>query len=156
MVFGTVEHTAVGIQPQHMTRILALLVVCSFAANLHAQAKDPLAELAGTSMQQWSTIGTKSAPTGACTAGEAYYTFKLKPAQVVVQKCASGAWTSNTDAITNWTAGGKSGIAFGGAKYEVKSLPASAPACKGNANCVRLVTMPDGKTDATRTIYLAH
>ena len=38
----------------------------------------------------------------------------------------------------------------------VKSLPAAAPACKGNANCVRLVALPDGKTDATRTIYLTY
>ena len=51
-------------------------------------------------------------------------------------------------------ANGKSGIAFGGAKYEVKSLPAGAPACKGSATCVRLTTVPDGKTDATRSIYL--
>lgn len=40
--------------------------------------------------------------------------------------------------------GGKSGVAFG-VKYEVKSLPVNAPACKGNANCVRLATVPDGK-----------
>lgn len=137
-----------------MTRLFALLAVCSFASNLFAQ--DPLGALAGTGKQQWSTIGTKSAPDAACTAGEAYYTFQSKPAQVVVKQCAGGTWTSRTEAITKWTANGKGGIAFGGAKYEVKSLPASAPACKGNANCIRLVTVPDGKTDATRTIYLAH
>lgn len=140
-----------------MIRTLVLLLVLSpLATDLHAQAKDPLAELAGTTTRQWSVIGTKSAADGACAAGEGYYTFQLKPAQVVVKECVGGAWKSHTEAITNWTAGGKSGIAFGGAKYEVKSLPATAPACKGNANCVRLVTVPDGKTDATRTLYLTH
>jgi hypothetical protein len=66
----------------------------------------------------------------------------------------TGSSKSRTEAITTWSANGKSGIAFGGARYEVKALPASAPACKGNATCVRLATVPDGKSDATRTLYL--
>jgi len=75
---------------------------------------------------------------------------------VVVKQCVSGTWKSSTEVLDTWSASGKNGIAFGGSKYEVKTLPASAPACKGNVTCVRLVTMPDGKTDATRTIYLTH
>lgn len=133
--------------------ILPILSLCTFTTDLHAQSKDPLAELAGTNTRQWSVIGT-SATEGACKAGDATYTFQLKPAQVVVATCAGGEWKKSTEAVTKWAASGKSGIAFGGAKYEVKTLPASAPACKGNTNCMRLVTVPDGKTDATRTIYL--
>lgn len=135
---------------KHLTLLLAAFVIA-----LCADAQDPLAQLAGTKGQQWSVIGN-SAMEGTCKAGDATYTFQPKPAQVVVKQCNGGAWKSSTEAITTWSAGGKSGIAFGGSKYEVKTLPATAPACKGNANCVRLASLPDGKTDATRTIYLTH
>lgn len=137
-----------------MFRSLFLFGLFGTAMGLCAQ-NDGLGQLAGSSEQQWRVIGTQ-AVTGPCKAGDASYTFQAKPAQVVVQECAGGVWKSRTEAITDWSAGGKSGIAFGGARYEVKALPATAPACKGNANCVRLVTMPDGKTDATRTLYLTH
>jgi len=139
------------VNPIIMLRTSLLLLTISTSVSLFAQAKDPLAELVG---QQWSIIGNSAE--GTCKAGDAVYTFQAKPAQVVVKECAGGAWKSRTEAITPWSADGKSGIAFGGAKYEVKTLPATAPACKGNGNCVRLVTVPDGKTDATRTLYLAH
>ncbi|MBK9759233.1 MAG: hypothetical protein IPO90_04465 [Flavobacteriales bacterium] len=100
---------------------------------------------------QWSVIGN-SAAGATCTAGDASYTFQAK--EVLVKQCVGGAWKSSTETLSSWMANGKSGIAFGGAKYEVKSLPAGAPACKGSATCVRLTTVPDGKTDATRSIYL--
>lgn len=125
-----------------------------FAAAIGTHAQDALTTLAGGGSQQWSVIGNSVAPK--CVAGDATYTFQAKPAQVVVKECSGGAWKPHTETVTTWTAGAKSGIAFGGSKYEVKALPAAAPACKGNANCVRLVTVPDGKTDATRTIYLTH
>jgi len=138
-----------------MLRTLLLFTLSSFALVLSAQTTDPLAELAGTTTRQWNVIGAKSAAISECVPGEAQYTFQLKPAQVVVKECEAGAMKSRTEAVTNWSANGKSGIAFGGARYEVKALPATAPACKGNANCMRLVTVPDGKTDATRTLYLS-
>lgn len=138
-----------------MIRTTAMLLVAhaSLSATAHAQTTDPLADLAGP---QWSVIGTSVGATGACKPGDALYTFQAKPAQVVVKECMGGSWKSSTETISTWSAGGKSGIAFGGAKYEVKALPATAPVCKGNANCVRLTTVPDGKTDATRTLYLTH
>jgi len=137
----------------NMRRILLLTLSC-LSLVAPAQITDPLVELAGTTTREWSVIGAKSAPTSECVPGEARYTFQRKPAQVVVKECEAGAMKSRTEAITNWSANGKSGIAFGGARYEVKSLPPTAPVCKGNTICVRLVTVPDGKTDATRTIYL--
>ena len=136
--------------------IVLLLSGVSLAAPLHAQATGPLAELTGAGNQQWTVIGSSAEGPGVCKAGDASYTFQADVAQVVVKECVGGAWKSRTEAVTNWTANGKSGIAFGGARYEVKTLPATAPACKGNANCVRLATVPDGKTDATRTLYLTH
>ncbi|MBK7268247.1 MAG: hypothetical protein IPI07_01595 [Flavobacteriales bacterium] len=141
-----------------MTRTFALfLALCSIAGKLNAQTPpDPLGELAGTTTRQWSVIGATSATGAACAAGEAQYTFQFKPAQVEVKQCTGGAWKSRTEAVTSWAANGKSGIAFGGTSYEVKSLPPNAPVCKGNANCVRLASVPDGKTDATTTIYLTH
>jgi hypothetical protein len=142
------EHTSKDRTMKHLSLLLAASV-----AAICANAQDPLAQLTGTKGQQWTVIG--SSTTGdACKAGDATYTFSAK--QVVVVQCTGGAWKSSTEAITTWSAGGKSGVAFGGSRYEVKTLPATAPACKGNANCVRLSTMPDGKTDATRTIYLTH
>lgn len=134
----------------------SLFALSFFVLHAHAQSPDALGMLAGTSTRAWKVIGTTSAPGAACKAGEGLYTFQAKPAQVVVQECAGGVWKARTEAITPWNAGGKSGIAFGGLRYEVKNLPAAAPACKGNANCVRLVAVPDGKTDATRTIYLTY
>ena len=131
-----------------MLRTIPLLFTLLTATLLCAQ-EDALTTLGSS---KWITIG--SSPAGGCQGGDATYTFKAK--QVVVQQCTGGEWKSGTQALTTWSAGGKSGVAFGGAKYEVKALPASAPACKGNANCVRLATVPDGKTDATRTIYLMH
>ena len=133
-----------------MLRTAILLISLTTITALSAQTRDALGTLAGTGSQQWKVIGNAATPK--CSPGDATYTFSAK--QVVVATCAGGAWKSSTEAVTTWTGNGKSGIAFGGSKYEVKTLPASAPACKGNANCVRLVTMPDGKTDATRTIYL--
>ena len=141
-----------------MTRTIALAItLCSLSFNLLAQGttgKDPLSELSGTTSLKWSAIGTRSAMAAACAAGEAYYTFQRSPAQVVVQQCAGGNWTTRTLPVTDWAANGKSGITFGGASYELKSLAAAAPVCKGNANCLRLASRPDGKTDATTTIYL--
>jgi len=135
-----------------MLRTTLLLLTLTTLTTLRAQ-KEALSTLTGSGpSQQWSVIGNAATPT--CSPGDATYTFSAK--QVVIAQCAGGAWKSSTQAVTTWTANGKSGIAFGGSKYEVKTLPASAPACKGNATCVRLVTMPDGKTDATRTIYLTH
>lgn len=138
-----------------MTRVLFFYIAfLSFAVRGSTQAGNALAELAGTTTRQWSVIGTTLPSAAACASGEGIYTFQLKPAQVVVQKCAGGEWRSTTEAITSWSKDGKSGIAFGGDAYVVKSLPASAPVCKGNARCIRLASVPDGKTDATRTIYL--
>lgn len=137
-----------------MLRTLILSGVLTAATGLSAQ-NDALGQLAGADKQAWYPIGMQ-ATAGPCKAGDASYTFQAKPAQVVVQECSGGALKPRTEAITEWSAGGKSGIAFGGARYEVKMLPATAPACKGHANCVRLVTVPDGKTDATRTLYLTH
>jgi hypothetical protein len=120
-----------------------------------AQSTDAVSTLTGGSSQQWTVIGNATTPK--CNPGDATYTFQAKPAQVVVGNCVNGAWKNTTETLDTWSAGGgKNGIAFGGARYEVKSLPPSAPACKGNANCVRLTTVPDGKTDATRSIYLTH
>lgn len=138
-----------------MLRAAILLLSASASFTLLAQTAAPLAELTGEGSKQWMEIGTV-ATAGPCKAGDAAYAFQAEPAQVVVQECAGGKWKSRTEAITTWSVGGKSGIAFGGAKYEVKTLPSSAPACKGNAHCVRLTTVPDGKTDATRTVYLAY
>ncbi len=137
-----------------MFRPILLHTLSTIAMGLSAQTTDPLAELAGTTTRQWRVIGARSAAISECVPGEVWYTFQLKPAQVVVKQCEAGAMMARTEAITTWSANGKSGIAFGGARYEVKALPATAPACQGNANCVRLATVPDGKTDATRSIYL--
>ncbi len=138
-----------------MFRTALALLTLATSFTCFAQAKGPLAELAGAKSQQWTIIGSGAAD-GPCKAGDEVYTFQAAPAQVVVKECDGGAWKSRTEPVTTWSAGGKSGIAFGGARYEVKSLPAAAPACKGNANCMRLATVPDGKTDATRSIYLTH
>lgn len=137
-----------------MFRSIFVIGLLATATAVNAQ-NETLSQLAGATQQQWSVIGMQ-ATTGPCKAGDAVYVFQAKPAQVVVQECNGGGLKSHTEAITEWSANGKKGIAFGGSKYEVKTLPATAPACKGNANCVRLVTVPDGKTDATRTIYLTH
>ncbi len=134
-----------------MLRTTFLLFSLTIVTALCAQSSDALGTLTGGG-GKWSVVGNAATPK--CSPGDATYTFSAK--QVVVATCAGGAWKSSTQAVTTWTANGKSGIAFGGSKYEVKTLPASAPACKGNTTCVRLVTMPDGKTDATRTIYLTH
>ena len=139
-----------------MLRTNLLLLALTTLGTLSTRAQDALTTLAGSGKQQWTVIGSSSVADASCKAGDASYTFQATPAQVMVKQCVGGAWKSGTEAVTNWSANGKSGIAFGGSKYEVKSLPGTAPACKGNANCVRLVTVPDGKTDATRTIYLAH
>lgn len=135
-------------------RLLLLPALVSVALGASSQTPGGLDQLAGSTGQKWSVVGTSSAADAACTAGEGYYTFQMKPAQVVTATCVGGKWQSRTEAITAWAANGKSGIAFGGAQYEVKALSASAPVCKGNANCLRLASVPDGKTDATRTIYL--
>ena len=134
----------------NMLRTILPLFAITTAIALNAQT-DPVNTLSGGASQQWSVIGTDPAA-GTCKAGDASYTFSAK--EVVVKQCAGGAWKSSTEALDTWSAGGKNGIAFGGARYEVKSLPATAPACKGSANCVRLTTVPDGKTDATRSLYL--
>ena len=134
-----------------MLRIPFLILGLGLAIFVNAQ-QDALATLTGNGSQQWMVIGNATTPK--CSPGDATYMFSAK--EVVVQECAGGAWKSTKEVLEPWNAGGKSGIAFGGARYEVKSLPASAAACKGNANCVRLTTVPDGKTDATRSIYLAH
>ena len=139
-----------------MFRTLLFLPLFSFTMGLSAQTADPLAELAGASTRKWSVIGARSAAISECVPGEAWYIFQLKPAQVVVKQCEAGAMKARTEAITTWSANGKSGIAFGGARYEVKALPATAPACQGNAKCVRLAPVPDGKTDAARAIYLTY
>lgn len=131
----------------------SLLLLATMTA-LCTQAQDALATLTGGGSQQWRVIGNAASPT--CNPGDATYTFKSAPKEVLMATCVSGAWKNSTQALTTWSANGKSGVAFGGAKYEVKALPSSAPACKGSATCVRLVTVPDGKTDATRTIYLTH
>ncbi len=132
-----------------MLRIPFLFLGIALSLFVSAQ-QEALGTLTGGG-GQWSVIGSSPAGT-TCKAGDASYTFQAK--EVVVKQCVGGAWKRSTEAVSNWTANGKSGIAFGGAKYEVKSLPAGAPACKGSANCVRLTTVPDGKTDATRSIYL--
>ncbi len=137
----------------HMARFLFLLPVVSLAVAAHAQG-DGLTTLTGANGQRWAIIGSSAPADNSCKDGDGTYDFQAK--QVVIRQCAGGTWKSSTEALTVWSAGGKSGVAFGGTKYEVKSLPANAPACKGNANCVRLATVPDGKTDATRTLYLAH
>lgn len=134
-----------------MLRTTLALFTLATAFTLHAQEKAPLEELAGP---LWTVIGSGTA-IGECKAGDAMYQFKAAPAQVVVKECEGHVFKARTEAVSTWSAGGKSGIAFGGARYEVKSLPASAAACKGNSPCMRLTTVPDGKTDATRSIYLA-
>src|SRR5512139_2043910 len=103
-----------------------LFLVLLFSTAMTAQAQDAMTQLAGTGTQQWSVVG--SSATDPCKTGDATYTFQAKPAQVVVKQCTGGTWKSSTEAVTNWSANGKSGIAFGGARYEVKSLPATAPA----------------------------
>ena len=131
------------------------LLFLGFGISLFASAQqEAVTTLTGGSSQQWSVIGTAPAAPPKCGPGDATYTFK--EAQVVLGTCVGGAWKNTTEPLSTWAANGKSGVAFGGAKYEVKSLPPGAPACKGNANCVRLTTVPDGKTDATRTLYLTH
>ena len=134
-----------------MLRIPFLILGLGFGILVNAQ-QDALATLTGDGSLQWMVVGNATTPK--CSPGDAIYTFSAK--EVVIQQCAEGAWKSTKEVLEPLSAGGKNGIAFGGARYEVKSLPASAAACKGNANCVRLTTVPDGKTDATRSIYLAH
>ena len=134
-----------------MLRTPFLFLGLGLSLFVHAQT-DALGTLTGGGSQQWTVIGNATTPK--CGAGDGTYTFSAK--EVVVKECKGGEWKSGTEVLDTWTAGGKSGIGFGGARYEVKSLPATAAACKGNANCVRLTTVPDGKTDATRTIYLTH
>lgn len=136
-----------------MMRTLFLFFTLPMLRPACAQA-DALTMLTGANGQQWTVIGSSDQAGGACKEGDATYTFSAK--DVVVKKCTGGTWKSRTEALATWAAGGKNGVAFGGEKYEVKQLPASAPACKGHGHCVRLATMPDGKTDATRTIYLWH
>lgn len=131
------------------------LLFLGLGLGLFASAQqEALNTLTGGGSPQWHVIGNSATAAPKCGAGDATYTFK--EAQVVLGTCVGGAWKNSTEPLSTWAANGKSGVAFGGAKYEVKSLPAGAPACKGNANCVRLTTVPDGKTDATRTIYLTH
>ncbi len=131
-------------------RSIAVVLAVGPLFAVHAQQPDALATLTTGGNQPWKVIGNAAAPK--CAPGDATYTFSAK--QVVVGQCTGGAWTNRTEPMDTWSANGKSGIAFGGARYEVKALPASAPACKGNATCVRLATVPDGKSDATRTLYL--
>ena len=133
-----------------MLRTSFLIFALGLGIFVNAQ-QDALATLTGVVAQQWKVIST---PPNQMQPWRATYTFSAK--EVVVKECAEGAWKSTKEVLETWGAGGKSGIAFAGARYEVKSLPAAAAACKGNANCVRLTTVPDGKTDATRSIYLAH
>ena len=134
-----------------MLRTPFLFLGLSLSILVSAQ-QDALGTLTNGGSQQWSVIGNATTPK--CASGDATYTFSAK--EVVVGNCTGGAWKSSTETVDVWSASGKSGVAFGGARYEVKSLPPGAPACKGNANCVRLTTVPDGKTDATRSIYLTH
>lgn len=110
--------------------------------------------LSGGNYQQWSQIGTSATTMASCASGDRLYVFKMKPAQVVVQECVNGTFKPRTLPLTGWTKDGRSGVAFDGISYEVKQLRGGAPVCKGNANCIRLASMPDGKTDATTTIYL--
>ena len=133
-------------------RSIAVVLAVGPLFAVHAQQPDALATLTTGGNQPWKVIGNAAAPK--CAPGDATYTFSAK--EVVVGNCTGGAWKSSTETVDVWSASGKSGVAFGGARYEVKSLPPGAPACKGNANCVRLTTVPDGKTDATRSIYLTH
>jgi hypothetical protein len=149
----TLTCSAAGPNNLPMLRTLFLFLALGISIFVSAQV-DAVTTLSGGSSQQWTVIGNSSTATPKCSPGDATYTFSAK--QVVVGKCTGGAWKSNTETLDTWSASGKSGISFGGARYEVKSLPPSAPACKGNTNCVRLVTVPDGKTDATRTTYLTH
>jgi hypothetical protein len=110
-----------------MLRTFLILSLSFFATVLCAQLPDPLAELAGSTTRQWRVIGARSAVISECVPGEAWYIFQLKPAQVVVKQCEAGAMKARTEVITTWSANGKSGIAFGGARYEVKAIPATAP-----------------------------
>jgi len=134
------------------------LVLSLLPAGVRAQAdaaqKTIMDQLTGGNTRQWSIVGTKAAPGAPCATADRYYTFHRAPAQVVVQECQGGKFTARTLPLTSWTANGRTGIAFGGTSYELKELHAGAPVCKGNANCIRLASVPDGKTDATTTIYL--
>lgn len=131
------------------------LLFLGFGLSLFASAQqEALRTLTDGGSPQWSVIGNSATAAPKCGPGDATYTFK--EAQVVLGTCEGGAWKNATEPLSTWAANGKSGISFGGAKYEVKTLPPGAPACKGNAHCVRLTTVPDGKTDATRSIYLTH
>ncbi len=137
------------------TLLLSLsLLPASLFAQSDAGQKAAMEQLTGGSSRQWSMIGTVATTMATCTPADRYYTFQQKPAQVVVQECVDGKLKPRTLPLTTWTANGKSGIAFGGTRYEVKALNAGAPVCKGNANCLRLASVPDGTTDATTTIYL--
>ncbi|MBL8001851.1 MAG: hypothetical protein JNL05_07815 [Flavobacteriales bacterium] len=138
-----------------LTAFLGLgLTSFSLFAQQGPQEKQVLDLLDGGTRQQWSVIGTRSATGGSCTPGEAYYTFQRSPAQVVVQECAGGTWKPRTVACTTWSNGGKAGVTFDGRSYEVKMLHAGAPVCKGSANCLRLTSLPDGKSDVATNIYL--
>jgi hypothetical protein len=80
--------------------------------------------------QPWKVIGNAAAPK--CAPGDATYTFSAK--QVVVGQCTGGAWTNRTEPMDTWSANGKSGIAFGGARYEVKALPAFGAGLQGQCD----------------------
>ena len=107
--------------------------------------------LTGGKSQQWVAGGSLASK--ACKSGDARYTFKAKPAQVLIAKCTSGAWKSNRFTVTKWSSNGRSGIAFGGVKYVVSVEPSSSAICKGRTQCMRLVSVPEGSAKA-RTIFL--
>jgi hypothetical protein len=137
------------------TLLLSLsLLPATLLAQSDAGQKEAMDLLTGGSTRQWTQIGTVAGTVATCAPGDRYYQFQQKPAQVVVQNCVDGKLKPSTLPLTTWTANGKSGVAFGGTRYEVKTLNAGAPVCKGNANCLRLASVPDGSTDASTTIYL--
>lgn len=134
-----------------MMRIALFLITLATAHTVSAQ-KDALTLLTGGKSLQWTAGGS---PAGkACKTGDARYTFKAKPAQVVIAKCFSGVWKNSRLSITKWSANGRSGIAFGGTKYVVSTEPSSSAICKGRGHCVRLVSVSDANAKTTRTIYL--
>jgi hypothetical protein len=108
--------------------------------------------LTGGGSQAWTIVGAQAATGSGCAAGDVMYTFKRTPAEVVVQECAKGAWSSRTLPYTTWAEKGKEGIAYGGVTYEVKELRSSAR-CKGNNPPS---SMPDGTSDAARLILPTH
>jgi hypothetical protein len=66
-----------------MLRIPLALFTVATSFSLFAQEKAPMAELAGP---LWTVIGSGTAM-GECKPGDAIYTFKAEPAQVVVKEC---------------------------------------------------------------------